>query len=464
MAVGALLTLPSLVVVALVGRFVNDVQLGLGTWVALVGVLWAGSIAFVALGLLIGLSLDEKAAGGAMSFVGVVLALLGGLWVPVEVFPRVAADDGPRHAVVLVRRAGPGRRRRLGPAVEAVLARARVHRSLRRPGGARGPAASAVRGRRLSRATVPHVERRNRSWQQPGAGRLPWLLFQPSRRRPGDHPAAARGAHRRRHGLVVFTVAYLDVFGRAFHPGRPPAYRELAVVAVLGVTLAVTMGTAWAGLMIYVSAAAPVTLPERWVWPAVLGATAVCAAVVASHDLLGDVFILPVMCVLTAFALPGTRYLVSVNAELVEARDELARNAVAEERLRFARDLHDLLGHSLSLIALKSELAGRLAEIDPAGAGGDGRRRGRRAPGAGRGPRRRQRLPAGQPRPGARRGAVGPVRRGHHAALAGARGAPAGAVDAVLGWVVREATTNVLRHSAARVVTVRLERTTTASP
>jgi ABC-2 type transport system permease protein len=86
--VGALLTLPSLIVVALVGRFINDVQLSLGTWVALVAVLWAGSITFVAFGLLIGLSLDEKAAGGAIGFVGVVLAALGGLWVPVEVFPE----------------------------------------------------------------------------------------------------------------------------------------------------------------------------------------------------------------------------------------------------------------------------------------------------------------------------------------------------------------------------------------
>jgi ABC-2 type transport system permease protein len=85
--VGALLTLPGLIVVALVGRFINHVELGLDTWIALVGVLWAGSITFVAFGLLIGLSLDEKAAGGAIGFVGVVLAALGGLWVPVEVFP-----------------------------------------------------------------------------------------------------------------------------------------------------------------------------------------------------------------------------------------------------------------------------------------------------------------------------------------------------------------------------------------
>ena len=84
---GMLLTLPSLLVVGLVGRVVNGVQLGLGTWAGLVAVLWLGSTAFVALGLLIGLALDEKAAGGAMGLVGVVLATLGGLWVPVQFFP-----------------------------------------------------------------------------------------------------------------------------------------------------------------------------------------------------------------------------------------------------------------------------------------------------------------------------------------------------------------------------------------
>jgi ABC-2 type transport system permease protein len=87
-AVGTLLALPSLLVVALVGRFVNGVQEPLVTWVALIGVLWAGSVAFVALGLLLGLALDEKAAGGAMGIVATVLAALGGLWIPVEVFPR----------------------------------------------------------------------------------------------------------------------------------------------------------------------------------------------------------------------------------------------------------------------------------------------------------------------------------------------------------------------------------------
>lgn len=86
-AVGALLTLPSLVVVALIGLVVDDVQLPVARWLALVGAMWLASVVFVALGLLIGLALDETAAGGAIGFVGVALAALGGLWVPVEFFP-----------------------------------------------------------------------------------------------------------------------------------------------------------------------------------------------------------------------------------------------------------------------------------------------------------------------------------------------------------------------------------------
>ena len=58
------------------------------------------------------------------------------------------------------------------------------------------------------------------------------------------------------------------------------------------------------------------------------------------------------------------------NRELHEARAELARLAVADERARFARDLHDLLGHSLSVIALKAELAGRLMREQPSEAAG----------------------------------------------------------------------------------------------
>ncbi len=192
---------------------------------------------------------------------------------------------------------------------------------------------------------------------------LPWLLFQAfpiADLVSVDRPAGLRVLAALL--LAAFTGIYLLAMGS--FPFRSGPRWEFVAVAVLGAGLAITFGSAWAGLLIYVSAAAATLLPQRWVWPVVLGAAAVCAAVLArTSD--WSLFVLPVLCVLSAFALRGTRFLVTVNRELSEAREELARNAVAEERLRFARDLHDLLGHSLSLIALKSELARRLAEVDP---------------------------------------------------------------------------------------------------
>ena len=58
--------------------------------------------------------------------------------------------------------------------------------------------------------------------------------------------------------------------------------------------------------------------------------------------------------------------LVIFAGELEDTRSELAQLAVAEQRLRWARDLHDTLGHGLSVVALKLELAERLGDRDPA--------------------------------------------------------------------------------------------------
>ncbi|MGY1839156.1 MULTISPECIES: sensor histidine kinase [unclassified Modestobacter] len=293
------------------------------------------------------------------------------------------------------------------------------------------------------------------SWWGRAVWALPWLLFQVF---PivdlvtTDRPAPARwvGAL----GLVVFTGLYLNVIGDL---GRPRGLRpDLVGMVVVAVGLAVAYGASWAGLMIYVSAAVAAAVPQRWVWPGVLGAAGVCLAVLLAEGALTSLF-LPPICLLTAFAIQGTRYLIQVNRELTEAREELARNAVTEERLRFARDLHDLLGHSLSLIALKSELARRLAERDPARAAaemGDVEEAARRALAEVREAVSGYRsVNAAQALAEARSALTG---AGIAVRLPDRVPALPGTVDDALGWVVREAATNVLRHSGARRVTVTL--------
>jgi two-component system sensor histidine kinase DesK len=59
------------------------------------------------------------------------------------------------------------------------------------------------------------------------------------------------------------------------------------------------------------------------------------------------------------------REIARADAKLRHAQDEMARLAVVAERERIARDLHDLLGHTLSVIVLKSELASKLAASNP---------------------------------------------------------------------------------------------------
>jgi two-component system sensor histidine kinase DesK len=59
------------------------------------------------------------------------------------------------------------------------------------------------------------------------------------------------------------------------------------------------------------------------------------------------------------------------NRKLLKAQEEIEHLATVAERERIARDLHDVLGHTLSVIILKSELAGKLMERDPQRAGNE---------------------------------------------------------------------------------------------
>jgi len=297
--------------------------------------------------------------------------------------------------------------------------------------------------------TEPRSRLRGLAWA------LPWLVFQVfpvldlvATPRPTAARVLIAGL------LVVFTLAYLAVMSR--FSGARGFRADFVLVVALALGLSTVLGTSYSGLWIYVAAAAAATLPARLVWPVVLAGTVVCAAVIIGYRDWATLF-LPVLCPMTAATLQGTRHLLTVNAELTAAREELARNAVAEERMRFARDLHDLLGHSLSLIALKSELARRLAPVDGARAAAEMADVESAA--------RRALAEVREAVSGYRQVSCAQAVAEARAALTGAgiafRGPDRvpvlpGTVDAALGWVVREATTNVLRHSGASAVVVEL--------
>jgi two-component system sensor histidine kinase DesK len=224
--------------------------------------------------------------------------------------------------------------------------------------------------------------------------------------------------------------------------------------------LAYAFGSAWLGLFVYVSVACGATLPVRAAYWAVPASAAVMYAV-GLHANEKEARGLLFLVVLIGFAMVGVGQLVRTTVELRKARATVAQLAANEERLRLARDLHDLLGHSLSLITLKSELAGRMLPGDPDKAA-------------------RQVADIEQVSRQALvdvREAVTGYRRPRLAAeLAGAQVAltAAGVVaevpaepdltgvpeqsESALAWALREAVTNVVRHSGAEKCLVQLVR------
>src|SRR3954451_7125886 len=234
----------------------------------------------------------------------------------------------------------------------------------------------------------------------------------------------------------------------------------LAVLAGLGLLACLAVGQAGMATAVYVAVTAVMWLPGRLalaVVTVIAVLTTVTGLTVPGWE--PDASLTFAVCA-AAFAMWGVSQLMLRNMDLVRARDETARLAVAEERNRFARDLHDILGHSLTVITVKAELANRLLDVDPARARaelGD-----------------LERLS---------RDALADVRRtveGYRdltlpGELARAREALRAAdIDANLpnstdevpselrelfAWTVREGVTNVIRHSGATTCTVRLAAT-----
>ncbi|MEU7132172.1 sensor histidine kinase [Streptomyces sp. NPDC046261] len=258
-------------------------------------------------------------------------------------------------------------------------------------------------------------------------------------------------------GLAAFVGAYLALVFR--HTSR--ALERSGVLAWLGVllslalVLSLTLGPDWLVLFVFVGISCGAVLPAKLARVAIPLVTGVLVAVGAgmpgSVGALMGALLIPAL--LGGFAMVGVRQMALTTRALREARATVAHLAANEERLRLARDLHDLLGHSLSLITLKSELAGRMLPDKPEQAAqqvADIERVSRQA------------------LVDVREAVSGFRRPTLEAELAGARTALAAAGIAVdlprspdhpdlppdeegaLAWALREAVTNVVRHSGAR--------------
>ncbi|GAA2973861.1 MULTISPECIES: sensor histidine kinase [Streptomyces] len=289
-----------------------------------------------------------------------------------------------------------------------------------------------------------------------------WLAFMSAPVRDvvsGDHTVTARvlgGA-----GLLVFVAVYLVLVFRhtSRAPARRQALRSIAVLAVLAVVLSLTLGISWLVLFVYVAVSAGATLPLRTAGRLIPAATAVMVLIGLSAGHAREIVTALVFpALLGGFAMSGVQQMIRTTIELREARATVAQLAANEERLRLARDLHDLLGHSLSLITLKSELAGRMLPGRPDRAAeqvADIERVSRQA------------------LADVRSAVTGYRRPTLPGELAGARTALAAAgiiadvpteapgdvpeeQEEVLAWGLREAVTNVVRHSGARRCSVAL--------
>jgi two-component system sensor histidine kinase DesK len=121
----------------------------------------------------------------------------------------------------------------------------------------------------------------------------------------------------------------------------------------------------WMWLLV-VSLAAFVNLPLRFAIATsvlvILVQFGIGAATVFAHGVL----FAPIVTAVGSAGLIGLGLISRTNVNLRVANDEIARLAVVEERARFGRDLHDVLGHTLTVVTVKSELAQRLVTIDPA--------------------------------------------------------------------------------------------------
>ncbi|MER5666771.1 sensor histidine kinase [Streptomyces mirabilis] len=253
-------------------------------------------------------------------------------------------------------------------------------------------------------------------------------------------------------GLFTFNSLYIYVTFRVFVKEAREARSTKVALVLMGLVtcgLALGYGGSWLYFFPLLGLATGAVLRGPRLGQIGLGLTALAAVVSfvrAGWDAVNVAYGTFLSTMVTAAILS----LAEAVRELRAAREELARRAVEKERLRFSRDLHDLLGHTLSVIVVKSEAARRLAPRDLDAAltqitdiESVGRQALTEIREAVTGYREGSlTTELDRARSALSAASVDPVVRQSGAPLTPQN-------EALLGWVVREAVTNVVRHSGA---------------
>jgi two-component system, NarL family, sensor histidine kinase DesK len=273
-----------------------------------------------------------------------------------------------------------------------------------------------------------------------------------------SRPSPAQAALIAPATIALIVIANRFVIGARTSLHGRAAWAFMAVTVGLAVCILAVGDLNWIGSIFVAGAAAGRISDSR---PLAMVGAFVCAAgalgVGLAHGInYGNGLELTLGPLMAAFFAYTALRRMELVGKLSQTRAELARMAVADERLRIARDLHDLLGHSLSLITLKAELAGRLIEADPDRAArevADMESVARRSLGEVRAAVTGYRQPSLAAELAAARQMLAA------AGLEAVVRAPevtelAPDTEALLAWTVREGTTNVVRHSGARGATI----------
>jgi len=272
--------------------------------------------------------------------------------------------------------------------------------------------------------------------------------------------------------LIVATLAFValtdrTVLVRRAEPGQYARWQWLLLplLVALGAALFAVGGMAWLSALAVASAGVGRISPDgRATVIGLVCCTGIAVAISAATGLgYGNTVVAGAVVALGNLLAHSAERRNVLMYRLKETRAELARGAVAEERLRISRDLHDLLGHSLSLITLKAELAGRVIGTDPERAA----REIAELETVARRSLTEVRQAVTSYRQPSLAGELVSSRRMLTSAgiecrlrVPGAYSLPP-AVDALLAWTVREGATNILRHSAARHAEIVIDLTDT---